>query len=408
MSLSAVVDVRTPSAGLLEWNSRGWVKAEVRYHGFAGLSPVIGRGLIKSPEFTCVGCQWCLLVLLSVHPTSDDGMVGVFLHNMSAKDIKIVYGFCVKDSDGKEVNHRLLRPHTFSRKGTPGNKDIGGVVKVAKRSTMIDSLVDGTLIIEVRMKLAKPTETPPTAFVPENPFCNIIQQMFMDEETADVVFEVGERQTNSNGGENAKTSPATFYAHQLILQKGSSTLAELCGSVGEETTQVSITDVTPDIFHHLLHYVYGGKVAEDDLKANSKDLIDAADKYGISNLKLEAEACFVNSTTITTSNMMEHLLYADAKNCALMKESVMDFIVENTAEVLEKVSLKDLPGGPTMFADILAAMARGEKENESEQSSGNDQLSTMRISDLRRKVHEKGLDIDGSRETLIATLKEHS
>ena len=31
---------------------------------------------------------------------------------------------------------------------------------------------------------------------------------------------------------------------------------------------------------------------------------------------------------------------------------------------------------------------------------------TMRISDLRKKAHEMRLDVDGSREMLIATLKE--
>ena len=34
-------------------------------------------------------------------------------------------------------------------------------------------------------------------------------------------------------------------------------------------------------------------------------------------------------------------------------------------------------------------------------------MSTMRISDQRRKLDEKGLDIDGSRETLISALKEN-
>ena len=100
--------------------------------------------------------------------------------------------------------------------------------------------------------------------------------------------------------------------------------------------------------------------------------------------------------------MMELLLYADAKNCALLKEVVMDFIVENGIEVLEKASLKDAPGG--LLADLLTAMARG-KKNDSDGMDG-DKFSIMRISDLRRKAHDKGLDIDGSREALIATLEE--
>ena len=80
----------------------------------------------------------------------------------------------------------------------------------------------------------------------------------------------------------------------------------------------------------------------------------------------------------------------------------------NSVEVLQKVSLKDIPGSPTLFADILVATARGAKRNGNNKGSRDDQLSTMRISDLREEVHNRGLDVDGSRETLIATLKESS
>jgi hypothetical protein len=35
-------------------------------------------------------------------------------------------------------------------------------------------------------------------------------------------------------------------------------------------------------------------------------------------------------------------------------------------------------------------------------------LNTMRVSELRRKLHEKGLDVDGSREAMIEALKSAS
>ena len=114
----------------------------------------------------------------------------------------------------------------------------------------------------------------------------------------------------------------------------------------------------------------------------------------------------MEATPLRVDTVMEHLLYADAKNCALLKEAVMDFIVEHKVEVLEKVSLKDAPGG--LLADVLAAMARWEKTNGNYNASEKDRWCTMRVSDLRRRVHEKGLDVDGSRDTLIAALKEHS
>ncbi|KAL7555077.1 hypothetical protein ACHAWF_018878 [Thalassiosira exigua] len=117
------------------------------------------------------------------------------------------------------------------------------------------------------------------------------------------------------------------------------------------------------------------------------------------NLKLEAELFYAQSNAISLANVVQVLLFADAMNCALLKEIAMDFIVDNTAEVLRKVSLEDVPGG--LYAELLAAFARKES------GKGRGNLSTMRISDLRRRLHEKGLDFDGSRETLMATLKQN-
>mmetsp|Transcript_23964 Transcript_23964/g.45774 ORF Transcript_23964/g.45774 Transcript_23964/m.45774 type:complete len:247 (-) Transcript_23964:85-825(-) len=242
---------------------------------------------------------------------------------------------------------------------------------------------------------------------------------FMDEESADVVFEVEEEEEREGNG-YGKPRTTIFHAHRLILQKCGAQLAELCSGNGGPTTatttsssqtptRVSIGDVRPVIFRHMLHYIYGTEVPPDDLKANAREIIDAADKYGIANLKLEAEACLVRSTEIDVANAMDHLLYADAKNCALLKEAVVDFIVENKLEVLERVSLRDAPGG--LLADVLAAVARGDRRSK-DTSGGNDEdeqlLSTMAISDLRRSMYEKGLDVDGSREALIASLKENS
>jgi len=69
--------------------------------------------------------------------------------------------------------------------------------------------------------------------------------------------------------------------------------------------------ITSEIFRYLLYYVYGGKIANDELKSNAKDIIDAADKYGIVGLKLEAEAAFVTSETFAFDNAIDNLLYAD-------------------------------------------------------------------------------------------------
>jgi hypothetical protein len=149
--------------------------------------------------------------------------------------------------------------------------------------------------------------------------------------------------------------------------------------------------------------MYGGKVSEDNMLLHARGVLDAADKYGVINLKLEAEANLVEGTTFTIENVMELLLYADSKNLALLKEEALDYMMENRDEVLEKLSFTDLPG--TLMRDLLAATARGEVRNNGTNVHVDNQYNALRINELRKMAHENGLNVDGSREMLIAALK---
>ena len=409
----SIIDVGTPSS---KFQSRdGWETAEVRFHGFAGLPSSGIDEYTRSSVFTCVGSQWCLEIYPGGDAHSMPGFVPLYLRNMTDRNIDVRFGFNVKDVDWQNNDESCVYGwKEFFPRGDEDDYDYHGDENFASRTTILNSLVGGALVVEIFMKLVDPTKkTQRLSFIPENPACNnFVQKLFMDENSSDVIFEVHQPQSGSiNAKKKAKTSPATFYAHKLILMKCAPQLAELCltneGNASSASSPVVIPDVTPEIFHFLMLYVYGNKIPQADLNSNAKEIIDAADKYGMSNLKLEAEASFVKETKINLENIMDLLLYSDAKNCALLKEAVMDYIVENKVEVLEKISFKDAPAGPTMITDIIAAFARGDKPNGND-ARNNDQLSTMRISELRRKAHGKGLDVDGSREALIAALEEHS
>ena len=54
--------------------------------------------------------------------------------------------------------------------------------------------------------------------------------------------------------------------------------------------------------------------------------------------------------------------------------------------------------------DLMAAMAR-KGATKGELNANASDFSIMRVSALRRMLHEKGLDIDGSRETMIVLLE---
>lgn len=253
-------------------------------------------------------------------------------------------------------------------------------------------------------------------FIPKNPLAATMLKLFMDEESSDVIFEL------TNEGKNAKkrkrgkmsSSSVQFYAHRFILEHTSSELAALCESSPEEglNSPILINDIKTEVFRGLLYYTYGGNITEQFFFANRKDVIDAADKYGVVNLKLEAEAWYCHTTKITTENVIDNLLYADSKNLALLKEAVMDYIVKNKKKVMKRVSFKDVPGD--IYKDLLAAVSRvleesDEDDSDDEENEEKDDYASMSIGTLRQKLDARGIeDIDGSRDTLIDALKEIS
>ena len=84
----------------------------------------------------------------------------------------------------------------------------------------------------------------------------------------------------------------------------------------------------------------------------------------------------------------------------------MDFILANGDDVMDKVSFDNVPGG--VVKDLLAAMARGKAKSSSSSDTAADNYNTMRVATLRKMLNEKGLDVDGSRESMIALLKENT
>ena len=164
--------------------------------------------------------------------------------------------------------------------------------------------------------------------------------------------------------------------------------------------------MTHDVFNHVLFYTYGGKITEDDMKTSTKEITNAADKYGVVHLKLEAEEYYTKSIALNINNVLDNLLYADSKNLALLKEAVMDFILVNGDDVMDKVSFSNVPGD--IVKDLLAAVARGKAKSSSSSDKVADNYNTMRVATLRKMLDEKGLEVDGSRESMIALLKENT
>ena len=347
-------------------------------------------GFVSSSKFSCFGCQWRVTICPNA---SLQGTVAVLLERCSeGRKLKIIYSLAFTKGE-RRISKRSVA--TFG-----GPIRIQGWYQFCSHDEIVGDFLNkkGSCTIHVMLQLDE--------FIPKNPASPLMLKLFDDENSADIVFDIRDK-------DRATTSTAKYHKHRLILQHYSPELSDLCAT-SDGTSPIIITDVKPKVFRHLLYYVYGGDISYEDCSGLEKELINAADKYGVTNLKLEAEVWYVHNKEITFDNVIDNLLYADAKNCALLKEAVMDFIVENKEMVIQRVSFQDVP---YFYKDLLAAMSRHDKEKESSTPSNHDtykktddemSYSQMRIRDLRQKLHDKGLDIDGSRETLIARLTENS
>ena len=79
----------------------------------------------------------------------------------------------------------------------------------------------------------------------------------------------------------------------------------------------------------------------------------------------------------------------------------MDFLVDSGSEAAKRVNFENFPAH--LVKDLLIAMHMGKNDGNSTDASD---LSSMPVSDLRKMLQDKGLDIDGSKEAMLARLEK--
>ena len=145
---------------------------------------------------------------MRLHPggrgDSAKGIATLDLINRSNKAIDIEFRFSVIDRNGKQVAFfptKLLNTDSVQSCSVGGYACDRRWTALKKRSNLLGSLVNGALVIEVDMRLAKRTKTvslsPP--FIPENPSsCVTVIEAFLDEKYSDIVLEVGRDHTRKD------------------------------------------------------------------------------------------------------------------------------------------------------------------------------------------------------------------
>jgi len=343
---------------------------------------------VRSEKLTdCHGNAWSLRLKPNGNMNSDDSedpMVALYLYNEGTESLLVFVSIILRDALGK-----VYREETFDGiyefKANKGNY---GPNKFIKRSEVLDGenkiLHDGALLVDVYLQF-KPA--PNSLHTQPSSLSSNMLELLEKGEGADASFKIGDK---------------IFPVHKVILRTNASDLFNFCGD-NDDGCPISINDINPNIFLIILRYVYGEEVPDTSTimaSTNSKDIIAAANRFGVIGLKLAAETALVESSVVTTENVADWLIFADSKTCPLLKEQATACFVSRSEDVLNSESSKYLKESPKLLTELMMEISKSANKATSFGDGRN-----VSVNDLREQLHEKGLDVDGSKEMLIARLE---
>ena len=136
-------------------------------------------------------------------------------------------------------------------------------------------------------------------------------------------------------------------------------------------------------------------------KSKQKGSMYGADRYGIRKASLGSTP--INNQYVLSLNQLQRqwLLQAYMLVMNQCNHNPSQWHLEDS---IKKLSFENVPG--CMMKDLMASIVR--KKNESDSIYDTSDFSTMRVDMLRRRLHERGLNIDGTREAMtILTSPSH-
>jgi BTB/POZ domain len=209
-------------------------------------------------------------------------------------------------------------------------------------------------------------------------------------------------------------SGRNFKAHRCILALHAPALLRLAekAKVEEEDSSDTTTTTTrmielPDVdslsFENLLAYTYDGSPPHLIRTFDTvKSLLIAADRFECTSLKLYVEHYAVEEV-LCAPNAADFLLLADSISCARLKEAALDEIAFVPEAIFQSDGWTRVMQSERLVMEVMRARyCKPTVEDKKRRAE------CMSVDTLRCHLAAKGLDVDGSRETLVKRFKAAS
>ena len=364
-----------------------------KFDHFENLPSEPGKFIHSETQTDCDGNEWklelfpggsggrCNASHVDANEDEDSTFISLYLCNEGNYDTKLKCSLIMRNASGLEVVETKVAEQIHAGGDT-------GYREFTKRSFILNRtngvLVNGALIIDADIQIRRDRNT---YHVLPNPFAKQVLNLLESGDRADVAFKIDD---------------TIIPAHKFILDTSAPIIAGFCQG-SDIKSPVLIKDTTVKVFRHVLRYVYGGDIPnKKDVLNIGKEIINAADKFDIAGLKMAVETDFVACRVIDVSNVADYLLFAHSKTCPLLKEYAISYFVSRKKDIVNSDSLGKVNESAELLKEPMEAVINNSDSIARTEKTG---FRVMGVDTLRKKLEEEDLDIDGSREILVARLE---
>lgn len=323
-------------------------------------------------EVTCHGLGW----YLELQPWGSDKSAA------AGDEYTSVYLVAAAPS-GQEVifTFRLggKTPTTRKQRKFVEGQVVWGYENFMKRSEVIaalDSFGTATVYVDLQMVTARRHEN---IWRPPNTFQDKMIGLYETNKGVDVTFAVGDDEVR---------------AHKFVISLQCPALFDI---VTEHEGEAIPIETDGDLFDIMIRFMYLHRIPCDfDVKEQGLDLLKLANRFAYSDLAMFLEAEIVESGMLVVDNAAQMLLFADGNSCALLKEAAVDVMIGHPKEVTETGGWKLLKESNELLLEFL------------ERQSGalaSDECNHVNVSGMRKRLAERKLDADGTKEMMLKRLK---
>ena len=330
----------------------------------------------SSSAISCHGHQWAIQLFPfgNTEESEADGYISVFLSCKDPPQKGIKTSFSLRMGDTKGGGETTFHPVAASCVGWD---------ELFQRSAIVSSHLDanGTLTITVDLQIYK-ERTP--VWRPQNIMQQKLVQFFRDKEGKDVTFLIGDN---------------VVKAHKWLVSINCPTLHDLVAESDDSVLQID--NANPDLFAILIRFMYFNDLPTEppfDIKEKGLELLKLANGFDCKDLKLILEADITESNILTVENAADILLLADSHSFAMLKEAAMKLVVDNLSKVRGTEGWNAMEESNSLLLEVIANFSGNA-------TTTNCAEKDMSVSKLRKRLADRGLDVDGTKEMLVKRLR---